>query len=636
MSRHRWKEVYVDKNGVSIDKTLYTYFFSNLGANNSGNGTLSNPYKNKASIPGHQGINYNLIVADGHNNLLVENTTTRYVNIIGQSMYGTRLFLTHTGNTNGWSNTMMGLVKDCLFVGSVSEGINGNTYNMACYDSIVDLANSNKLATISLLYRSILRNTFIPFSTHSNKNILQYLVLDALKTESILQTNLNIFESCDITIDSAATLNSYKNNYHGFTNCRFKIGAETDYTALTGTTEAQLRNNFKSRCEAQGFAVPDVTDYNETLPMGRWVFADKCTFDGYILRGSIIDKFQTRRFILLGNTGKVVDTLPIGIGSEPFSFNPNSPKDNGIALNENSIALSDDVLLDQISDNRISSSIGMLKEEGLAKLTLFDVVNNFDSSQGVRVAGDRAFGEPITKVDADTNYLIRSTDESEAIVTYNGVNYSSSLSTRNNIFRGVTDKSTFEKSANAVVYPVTDLAQQSVVEMRIVRELPPQIIKNGNLLADFWYFVASDNVNNPTGTIRYKGVDYSFGSSFLVDAGDLTFTIGNEVGNNLHLRRCWVENYDPNDKTYIDYAFWQGKQQPQWVKVIPSDLRCLMTNNKMSSEIFAIDQQGEYVTSGHPDFYTLINGDAGFSKQSFPIVGKFMQVRLNVSTYNAV
>ncbi len=625
MSRHRWKEVYYKAGNTLLLNKDQCMFFSSLARRN-GTGTKSDP---KLSVvnQNNSGSSVGNIIASGYNR-----TWFGYVesDIIGQGQYNT--FLNHTNNVPG--NVTPGCIAHVNLV-----RLTTNNDVPGVFDCIISMTEREDAdhTKITNIFRSVVR------VYHTGLKGMQQSVIQNLEfsntsylNNSIFSRNLNIFESCDITIDSAATLNSYKNNYHGFTNCRFKIGAETDYTALTGTTEAQLRNNFKSRCEAQGFAVPDVTDYNETLPMGRWVFADKCTFDGYILRGSIIDNFQTRRFILLGNTGKVVDTLPIGIGSEPFSFNPNSPKDNGIALNKNSIALSDDVLLDQISDNRISSSIGMLKEEGLAKLTLFDVVNNFDSSQGVRVAGDRAFGEPITKVDADTNYLIRSTDESEAIVTYNGVNYSSSLSTRNNIFRGVTDKSTFEKSANAVVYPVTDLAQQSIVEMRIVRELPPQIIKNGNLLADFWYFVVSDNVNNPTGTIRYKGVDYSFGSSFLVDADDLTFTIGNEVGNNLHLRRCWVENYDPNDKTYIDYAFWQGKQQPRWTKVISNDLRCLMTNDKMSSEIFAIDQQGEYITSGHPDFYTLINGDAGFSKQSFPIVGKFMQVRLNVSTYNAV
>lgn len=623
MSRHRWKEKYYNENGIIMDNNTLA-FYSTLGVK-TGTGTKDNPFPiNKPA----NGWKYS-IWSEGYFN---QNIATGSEGN-GYYSYGSGIDKTFfSGRLPSYVGHFSRPIA--LFFATITGEVSTDGFDTILQHCRLKTNNTLKIRQLnhSIIHCGIDWSAQVP---SANRAIFTSYN-EALYADYVLKNNLVLFESCDITIDSAATLNSYQNNYHGFTNCRFKIGAETDYTALTGTTEAQLRNNFKSRCEAQGFAVPDVTDYNETLPMGRWVFADKCTFDGYILRGSIIDNFQTRRFILLGNTGKVVDTLPIGIGSEPFSFNPNSPKDNGIALNENSIALSDDVLPDQISDNRISSSIGMLKEEGLAKLTLFDVVNNFDSAQGVRVAGDRAFGEPITKVDADTNYLIRSTDESEAIVTYNGVNYSSSLSTRNNIFRGVTDKSTFEKSANAVVYPITDLAQQSVVEMRIVRELPPQIIKNGNLLADFWYFVASDNVNNPTGTIRYKGVDYSFGSSFLVDADDLTFAIGNEVGNNLHLRRCWVENYDPNDKTYIDYAFWQGKQQPQWVKVIPSDLRCLMTNDKMSSEIFAIDQQGEYVTSGHPDFYSLINGDAGFSKQSFPIVGKFMQVRLNVSTYNAV
>lgn len=508
---------------------------------------------------------------------------------------------------------------------------------------ILNLQDGNRLEYCSYLYNCLVRNKMIGSNpvnyTGSKNNTFQNLTIgESSHLKQFLSGDSSLAEYCNIYIPSATELNNYKSNYHAFVGCRFKIGAETEYKALIGTTEIQLRNNFKARCEAQGFTVPNVTDNGEILPMGCWVFANDGTVDGYILKGSIVADFQTRRFKTLGHSGKIVDTLPISTAlNAPFSFNPNNPKDSKIVLNDDSISLDGTVDISKMTDNSITSSVGMLSSQGLSKLTTLDVLNTFSAETGVRLTGDRAFGDPVTKIEPGINYLLRSNNEDLATVVYNGEQYTSSLAGRNNIFRGVAGKTSFDSpSVNAKVYPVTDLAQQAVVDVRIVKDLPPAKITTGNLSGGYWYFVSSDNVNTPIGTIKYKGVDYPFGSSFLVDASDLTFKIGNESGNNLHLRRCWAENYDPNNTSYTDYDFWKDKQQPRWTKVVINDLRCLMKDDNPALGVMRLGADGNYVASGHPEFYNHTLGSSGYSRLGYPIAGKFCQIRLNISTYNAL
>lgn len=84
-------------------------------------------------------------------------------------------------------------------------------------------------------------------------------------------TNLDLYDNSKVTILSSHVSN-YRNNFVAFNDCEFKIGAETEYKALKGNTEEELRADFVGRCEAQSIAVANVTDMGETMKQGKWIF----------------------------------------------------------------------------------------------------------------------------------------------------------------------------------------------------------------------------------------------------------------------------------------------------------------------------------------------------------------------------
>jgi hypothetical protein len=116
-----------------------------------------------------------------------------------------------------------------------------------------------------------------------------------------------------------------------------------------------------------------------------------------------------------------------------------------------------------------------------------------------------------------------------------------------------------------------------------------------------------------------------------VAAGVTSFTITGTT----HLRRVCRDNFNWATET-VDKDFWQYQQKPEWVDVVDGDPRCLLHNNHDLAHEMERDALGKYIASGHPDFYKLINGEAGIPMKPMPIKGAYMQVRVVISTLNVM
>ncbi|MDH6355480.1 hypothetical protein M2132_001823 [Dysgonomonas sp. PH5-45] len=238
--------------------------------------------------------------------------------------------------------------------------------------------------------------------------------------------------------------------------------------------------------------------------------------------------------------------------------------------------------------------------------------------------------EANTSIEPDTMYIVRSDDNNEATVTYNGTAYSSSLATRNNVFMGVSGVESFTPSSNAVILPVRDVINYQTVQLRIVESIPGDKITSGSLSSGYWYFVTPDSMGDTSGTVTYNGKTYPCLSSFL--ATDTTaFTINGAC----HLRRCWNQDFDFGMETQ-DVEFWADKQKPYWVDINPDDLRCMHKNNSPSVNEMKTDDKGNYIASGHPLFYPELTGVNGIKSPAFGIMGAFMQIRIIISTLNTM
>lgn len=608
-NNYNWKDRYINYAGADI--TNSAKYFSLLASHkNYNDGTRENPCFSGIS----PGINSaSVILSGGYHRLgryvynpdFVGNGVNTYVDLVSA----------------GWVSGIT--LKDLTISEGSSNG--GNIYMRNC--QLVKGVADN----ISESYNSLITEDQTNFSGNGSNN--SYLGLSNALL-SAYKTNLSLYAQCKLSI-TQDEINGYNSRYNAFDNCLFKIGAESDFTPLTGTTEAELREDFRARCVAQGLTVPTGSEFGDVdLPMYRWVFANNATSVGAVITDSIIDNFQKRRFVQLGWKTDTVQNIAITTQPNvPNSFsNWNYTGTNpGLIVEDGSMSG-----LGYLDTNIIYLGFGKKKLNPMAILhTLLEQYGIFlDSTPDFEtLAGD------VSSIQEGEFYLLRSTNENEATATYNGITYSSSLATRNNIIVGVSGITEYTKTDNAKLYRVFDLSLQHTVQMRIVHELPPEIITSGQLAQRRWYFVEPNDLNNPNGYVEYNGVQYPPFSSFLTDTTNLDFTISGDC----HLRRCWYHaitkgNLGTNDP---DYAFWNSRQAPWLFDVDPFDPRCFMKNddprtNEMEPVQTEVPLYDSYFASGRVGFYNLIMGINGQVKPSFPITGTFMQLRFYITNNNPV
>lgn len=269
-----------------------------------------------------------------------------------------------------------------------------------------------------------------------------------------------------------------------------------------------------------------------------------------------------------------------------------------------------------------------------------DIIDNFQKAYGLQADStpdlllDRGILPGAEQIKEGVFYVLRSEDKRLATARYNGNVYSTSLAERNNLIRGVPIETTFiGLTGMPVLYEVWDELQYRTIQIRIVNKIPSDIIRPANaLLEGYWYFVEHDtDQSNTTDYVTWQGRNYPVLSSFYIFPGLATsFT----VSGNVHLRRCWEEDFDLNRS--VDRAFWENEQKPKWVHVTENDVRCLLMNNNELSVEMQTDADGNYIASGHPEFYRAITGETGILLKPMLIKGTYMQIRIVASTLNTM
>ena len=445
--------------------------------------------------------------------------------------------------------------------------------------------------------------------------------------------SLALYDNCKVTLDTQARLTTYLATYAAFDNCSFKIGNEANWTPLTGTTETEMRASFVARCQAQGWTVPTGSEFADTnMYMYRWVFSTASSKNGVPLKGSIIHNFEKRRFVTFGYETKREGFAISANAATKDSFNTGAPNSN-LEFAANTLTFPSNA---DITNRIVATSQSNIKWlGGKYKLTALDIVHNMPVDFGVMIDNTPTIDfTPVNSggIVADTLYIVRSTDKNYATITYNGVAYDTAVANNNYIFRGVAGVAAFTiTSGNAVIYKVSDFVQHQTLELRVVNKIPSGNIAAGTALTSgYWYLVEHDtDQSNTTDYVTYSGVNYPVGGSFLA-SGTGTFTKSGSV----HLRRCWKDAFDYETET-LDKAFWQNEQKPKWCKIAIGDTpRCFMTANSASENEMQSDSNGEYLTTGNPDFYKKEGGVGGVIIPSYPIQGTYVQLRLTLTTTN--
>lgn len=605
MNNNRWKDKYYDANGISVSENgLKTSYLSILGQAN-GVGTPIDPILPKSQVFS----NNNYILSSGiFNSLQFEKSHNAYLHIIGQGI-------------------------DKTIIKQIKEFANGGGMESIQNVTIINSKGSN-FAHINCKLSKFFENDsgtyshcIMEFPSQRSQKRCSLNNLSVIYDAGY--SNLNAIANSDVILNQDK-INTFRNNYLGFDSCRFRLGNEQEYTELTGNTEQELRDNFVARCTAQNILVPDITEYGETLKLGRWVFSKNSTIEGQVVKDSIIDRFQKRRAIKLGYSDNVIENIPISVEKTSAHSISVDNVDNNLVIENGSIHFDSETSITDKKECVVDSKIIWLG--GKQRISSIDIMNNLPMNYGVMIDNTLSLSDnPVlsTAIESNKNYLIRSANNDRATITYNGKTYTSSLSEKNNIFRGIDGQESFaDISGNAQVFEALDYAVQQTIQMRIVDNLPAQKITSGSLQTGYWYYIAPDDLSDASGTIEYNGDNYPCYSSFIA-----TDTSSIAVNGACHLRRCWHKDFD-FDSEATDKAFWQEIQKPKWIDIVPNDLRCLKKNNSEYTIEMAMDSNGEYITSGHPDFYSLITGESGIPTPSFNITGSFMQLRLVISTLN--
>lgn len=597
-NNYRWKDKYYDYNSVELSNPLYV---SKAGSVNT-SGSKNDP---KITVTEHR----NNILSSGYFEVFYlapkpGNTTIYH----GQGYHNT-IINNLISSTEGYRIVIGCTINSCT------------AHTVQFYECCLNypIHPQNKIINCLLLASPLYTITYASISIVGTELLLQRI------------SGQNIFFSnCNITITSS-DITSKSSFYLAYSNCRFKIAEESEYLPLIGNTEEELRANFAARCEAQGIVIPENSEYNDPkMKMYRWVFSNDKNDHGYVIKDSIIDKFQQRRMIRFGWKSEPV--LPLEITTDTTRINSLSTKTKEVLIDDEnqSIRFADNIDIANIDNGaqigKVRSNIIWLGE-GKQKLDSVNILHNLATQYGVMIDSDPAI-VPIEKdtIEEGQMYLVRSKSNKKETIIYNNESYSTALSDNNNIFVGVDGVNNWicDDYDSIVVYKITDLAISNTIRMRIVDEIPEDTVVS--VVKDVWYFVQPKDLSNSSGSVIYNGTEYPCFGSF--KAGDETSF---QIKGDCRLRRCWKDNFDLD--TDADKNFWINKQKPIWFDVVPDDMRCLLKRNNPLSVEMESDDKG-YITSGHPDFYSLVGADNGVPRPAYDITGKYLQIELVISTLN--
>jgi len=613
-------------NGIDLDTLAFTKYYFSPVVQNGGDMSIKNPAKIPANSPSAPYIN---ILANGVYKPFTANTASGSY-WIGNGMYSTYLksWYNYVNRQNTTLNIADMTIEACSLGGSTS-GSDIRTFNF--YNCRL-LSYPNPITSAGFRVLNIYRSVIEGADTWNGLSSANYNSFIDCEDVNIL-TSLSLYGNCSITIDSANKLTTYLNTYVAFNDCTFKIGNESNWKALNGTTEADFRSDFMARCEAQGWTVPTGSEFGDVeMPMYRWVFANGASKNGVPVLNGIIHIFEKRRFITFGYEAKREGFTISTDKTVKDSINPGNPN-SGLQFGSNEISFPATTDITNRVTSYVTSGIKWLG--GKMKITDLNVIHNMTVDFGLMVDNTSTIDfTPVTSgnIQADELYIVRSSDKKYAAITYNGIGFNTALANDVQVFKGIAGLTVFTvASGNPVIYKLTDFVQHQTIEVRIVNRIPTGNITAGTALTSgYWYFIEHDTEqNNTTDYVTYGGVNYYVGSSFLA-SGTATFT----KSGNVHLRRCWKDAFDFATET-LDKTFWQNEQKPKWCKIVLGDTpRCVMTANSNKQNEMQSDANGDYITTGNPAFYQSEMGDAGIAIPTFPIQGTYMQMRLTVTTIN--
>jgi hypothetical protein len=640
--KYGFKDRYTDYQGTDVERVFNTRFYAYAGTGTAA--SRQNPSRSTGTIAATNGQNQSIILGGGFHKFSV-GTTSAPVNanntmfrIIGHGMKASIVDAILYEGHHMSGGTFDGVFLKDVTVKSVVTyrlGYNGQgTYYNKYYQcemlALPILTNTG--VNIANLYdRCIFRIN--PSSGTVNANNSFVSATEPVTT--IPTTQQHLFEACDVYLSTADILSGRTPYYFAFDRCRFRIIGEADYTELQGNTPDEMRADFVARCIAQGYNPPDNTEFGITNKFYRWVFTKDSCFESVIPKGSDIHQFEVVRGIAFGAITTRAEK--IGVTTEvnvPGTFSPAFPNTGSLDYQPSGMYLPD---TDDITDLHYYSAASNIVSFGQRKvISWLSITDNLPAIYGVKADStqDIFSNSPIPPDNGNIYpgifYVVRSTDKQPASISYNGATYSTSLNTRNNLVYGVAAASTYTTvSGNPALYQVNDELLYKTIQVRVVNKIPADIIKTGALLTGYWYIAEHDtDPNNVTDYITYNGNNYYTGAAFLV-SGTTSFS----VTGNIHLRRCWKDIFDYDTET-VDKAFWANIQKPKWFEVVDGDPRCLLRNNHDLAHEMETDALGNYIASGHPDFYKSILGESGIPLKPMPVKGAYMQVRVVISTLN--
>ncbi|MDU1893107.1 MAG: hypothetical protein E6767_20715, partial [Dysgonomonas sp.] len=558
MMKYNWKEDYYDVNGVFF--TASGRLLSFATPLTDGDGSRSNPYDLKKLSSDLTGVINNIVVGSGYAKCLWDYTTNtgQFINIIGNGNLQDTFLEGHASLT-GWGSGNITFQNV-----TVKMSLNGTRETPRYRFKNCDLRDITIVgAQIDYIVNSIVRNSLSFTGTNQSNSFI------GIDNYGIHATNLNLYEKCKLNITSQ-NISQYASLYMAFNDCEFLIGNESDYQPLNGNTEAELRADFVTRCEAQGISCPWNDEYGDKAQMYRWVFAKSSSFEGVVLADSIIHNFEKRRFIYFGYTSL----------REGFSVTATTKKNSfGMYYPYKNLLFSDSGMsfpswIDISTKVNASATSNIMWLGGKKALTKLELIHNFPKEYGVNVDSTPTIGDEVGTGDItkDEYFIVRSANSGKSTVYYNGAYYTSSLTERNNIFKGVDGSTGFtDVYGNAKVFKILDEIQYQTIQMRIVNKIPSEIITQDKTLDNgYWYLVEHDtDQSNTTDYVTCGGKNYYVGES--LNPGATNFV----ANGNVHLRRCWFTNFN-YDTEAKDKAFWENEQKPEWIEVTPDDMFCLM------------------------------------------------------------
>lgn len=658
MSNWTFKRDYTTINGDDIRfKYPNTCRFFDSSRLNGGSGTEDEPFGVYAN-PKLTGSYYFLLASGNYSKVNVNSKAddggaySISYTIVGTSRDTTKFNFNSTSSTGyvGYGVTAIITVKDLTLTGGnivrlSPSGTNKLTINY--YNCIIekDFISSGFSTPTKLYTKCIFSEIDVDSINGTN------LMFSNCNLSGIAPSNLSLINNCDITVDQTGLSTAKAAYYMAYYNCKYKFSgttAETEYTRLIpkdtdsneilNPTADDYKAEFIRRATDVGLTMPEVNN----MPLGRWVFSNdgKISKD-IIYQDSEIYNWEIANNIRLGVSNDRPLQLPIVLEANvPSSFSPFNPKSENVMFNKGNVSFSEDIHISDRHEFFVTSNIIPLF--GKKEITNIVTPNYLDYVTGVLMdsMGNIDFDNPITSglntIEAGKRYLVRSEDKEYASVLYNGSTYDTSLAqNRKNIIVGVANDTSFVKtSGNAVLYPIKNPLQFQSIQVRIVNKIPTEQITEGSLQSGYWYLVEHDtDQSNTTDYVTYKDVRYYAGSSFLADT-KLTFS----KSGNIHLRRCWAENYNNPNEEAIDKTFWQYEQKPKWCDIELGVTKCMLKNNNPNASEMEHDSNADdfnYIASGHEMYNQLENGTGG-TPQYIPVFlrGAYMQIRLVFSTLN--